>query len=138
MRTLTRLCPILALTACVSTNAALLDPTVKLAPVCPEGVALFTTAERVGSAYTEVAILNSTGESGMTSEEGMYNSMRKKAASLGANGIILNSIKEPSAGSKIVGSLFGTGAERKGSSIAIHIPADSARVREACQATPPS
>jgi hypothetical protein len=118
--------------ACVSTNAALMNPTVKLAPVCPNGVALFTSPDKVGKAYTEVAILNAKGESGWTSEEGMYNSMRKKAAGLGANGVILNDIKEAGAGAKVAGAIFGTGTERKGSSIAISVPGDSARVREAC------
>lgn len=118
--------------ACVSTNAAVLNPSVKLAPVCPDGVQLFTSADKVGKDYREIAILNSKGQSGSTSEEGMYNSQRKKAAQLGANGIIVNNINEPKAGTKIIGALFGTGAERKGSAMAIDVPGDSARVREAC------
>lgn len=123
---------LLLLSGCVSTNAALLDPSVHLAPICPDGVALFTTTDRVTSDYREIAILNAKGETGWTSEGGMMNSMRKKAASLGANGIILNNINEPNAGTKIVGQLLGTGSERKGSSIAIDVPADSARVAIAC------
>jgi hypothetical protein len=117
---------------CVSTNAAVLDASVKLAPVCPDGVALFTTADRVGKDYREIAILNSKGNAGSTSEKGMYDSQRKKAAGLGANGIIVNSINEPKAGTKIIGALLGTGSERKGSAMAIYIPGDSQRVRSAC------
>lgn len=123
---------LLLTSACVSTNLALLDPTARLQPICPDGVALFTSADRVGKEYREIAILNSSGQSGSTSEQGMYDSMRRKAAEAGANGIILGSIKEPDAGTKIVGALFGTGAERKGTSTAILIPSDSTRVREAC------
>jgi hypothetical protein len=125
----------LVLGACVSTNAALLNPTVRLAPVCPDGVALFTSPDKVGKEFSEIAILNATGESGWTSEGGMYNSMRKKAAELGANGIVLNDIKEAGAGAKVAAAIFGTGTERKGSSVAISIPSDSARVREACSET---
>lgn len=121
-----------AAAACVSTNMALLDPSVRLAPICPDGVALFTAADRVGKEFREVAILNSSGETGSTSERGMYDSMRKKAAEAGANGIILGNIVEPNAGTKIVGALFGTGSQRKGTSTAIYIPSDSTRVQEAC------
>ncbi len=122
------------LTGCVSTNAALLDPTVKYQKICPDGVAIFTSAQRVQSDYREVALLNSKGESSWTNEEGMMKSQRRKAASIGANGIIIGEVKEPNAGTKIIGSLLGTGAERKGAALAIYIPEDSARVQRACGA----
>lgn len=120
------------LCACVSTNAAVLNPSAKLPSVCADGVQLFTSADKVGKDYQEVALLNSKGESSWTSEQGMYNSQRKKAAALGANGIILNAINEPKPGTKIIGAVLGTGTERKGSALAIYIPADSERVRSAC------
>jgi hypothetical protein len=121
-----------SLVACVSTNAAVLDPTVRYQKVCPDAVQVFTTAERVPGAYREVALLNSKGESSWTDERQMMDSQRRKAAQLGANGIILGETREPNAGTKIIGSLFGSGAERKGRGIAIYIPADSLRVRLAC------
>lgn len=112
--------PALALVAaaCVSTNAAVLDSSVKLAPICADGVAMFTTADKVGKDYQEIAILNFSGESGWTTEKGMYQSQKRKAAYLGANGIILNNINEPKAGTRIIGALLGTGAERKGPAMA--------------------
>lgn len=122
----------LALTACVSTNAVQLNPTAQRAPVCPDAVQLYTDSSKVGTAFEEVAILNSKGESGMTSERGMYESMRRKAAELGANAVILAAVQEPKAGTKIVGALFGTGAERKGGATAIWVPRDSSRVSEHC------
>ena len=77
-----RIAPLLTmiLAGCVSTKAALLDPSLKLAPVCPDGVMVFTDSAKVGRPYTEVAILNSKGDNDMTSETGMINSQRKKAA----------------------------------------------------------
>ena len=123
---------LLSLTGCVTTNAAVLDPTVSYQKLCPDAVQVFTTPERVPSAYREVALLNSKGESSWTDEKQMMDSQRRKAAQLGANGIILGETKEPNAGTKIIGSLFGTGAERKGRAIAIYIPADSLRVKLAC------
>jgi hypothetical protein len=117
---------------CVSTNAALMDASVKLPPICPEGVALFSTTDKVGKDYKEIAILNSTGDANMTSEADMYKSQQKKAASIGANGIILNNINEPKPGTKVIAAIVGVGVERKGSSLAIYIPEDTARVRSVC------
>jgi hypothetical protein len=126
---------VLGAAACVHTNAALMDVTQKLPPLCPDGVKVFSDTSKVGKPYQEVALLNSKGESGSTSEEGMIKSQRKKAAQVGANGIVLGGFQEPKAGTKIIGALLGTGAERKGSALAIYIPADSSRVRAACNGT---
>jgi hypothetical protein len=72
------------------------------------------SAARVTADYYEVALLHSKGESSWTDEKQMMASQRSKAAELGANGIILGDIREPNAGTKILGSLLGTGAERQG------------------------
>ena len=120
------------LIGCVSTNAAVLDSTVTYQKICPDGVRIFTSAQRVTSDYREVALLHSKGESSWTSERGMATSQRKKAAELGANGIIIGETKEPNAGTKIIGSLLGTGSERKGAALAIYVPGDSSRVQRAC------
>ena len=95
---------------------------------------MFTGAEKVGQQYHEIAVLTSNGDADLTSAEGMANSQRKKAAKLGANGVILGEQKDPSTGARIADAFLGTGAVRKGKSIAIYIPADSSRVQEACGA----
>jgi len=57
-----------------------------------------------------------------TSEEQMWDSMRKKAGKFGANAIILDAMSEPSAGAKVASMFLGVGgAERKGKAIAIYI-----------------
>jgi len=118
--------------ACVHTSATMLNASLKLPPVCPEAVQLYSSAETVGREYHEIAVLNSTGDYDLTSEAGMANSQRKKAAKLGANGVILGEQKDPSTGAKIAHDLLGTSADRKGKSLAIYVPDDSARVQEAC------
>lgn len=132
MRALPGLLVLMVLVACVSTNAVQLNPGQSHAAVCTNAVEIFTDASRVGSPYEEIAVLNSKGESSYTSERGMYESQRKKAASMGANGLILGAVAEPKAGTKIIGALFGTGAERHGNATAIWIPADSGRVSTMC------
>ena len=116
---------LVTIVACVSTNATVLDPSIKLARTCPDAVRLFTTPARVTSPYREVALLHSAGESGWSDEEGMMESMRNKAAEVGANGVILENIDEPSALTKVIGAVAKTGTTRKGKALAIYIPADS-------------
>ena len=83
--TLAGLAVSLVCAACVSTNAAVLDSSVSYQKICPDGVQIFTSAERVPGPYQEVALLNSSGESSWTSEKGMMHSQQQKAAELGAN-----------------------------------------------------
>jgi hypothetical protein len=122
----------LALWGCTKTNAALMDNSIHLATTCPDAVKLYTAPSNVGSPYTEVALLNSSGNTKWTSEGGMMKSMRQKAAEVGATGIIMGNIDEPGAGAKVMGAVFGTGTERKGKSVAIFVPADSTRVKTVC------
>jgi hypothetical protein len=111
-----------------------MDNSVHLARTCPDGVKIYSTPDKVGSEYQEIALLNSAGSSGFTSEAGMMKSMRKKAAEVGANGIIMGNIDEPSAGAKVAAAIFGVAgsAERKGKSVAIYVPADAERVQKVC------
>lgn len=132
MRSLVSFIPLLLLGACVHTNAAVLDASVKLAPICDKGVMVYTDAGKVGKDYREIALLNSRGQTGYTTEAGMVHSQQQKAAQLGANGIILNPISEPKPGTKIIGAVLGTGSERKGAALAIWVPADSEKSAEIC------
>jgi hypothetical protein len=123
---------LVAVAACVRTNAALIDPTVHLAPTCSDAVRLYTSADQVQQPYQQIALLNSSGESSWSDESGMIKSMRKTAAEVGANGIILGGIDEPSALTKVIGDVAKTGTIRKGKSVAIFIPAEAVKSRNAC------
>ena len=114
--------------ACVQTNAVRLGNAPVRAPVPEDQVAVYRTAAQVPGRYEEVALLNAKGEASWTNEEKIFNSMRKKAGEIRANGIILDAINEPGAGAKVAGAVLGTGVERKGKAIAIYVfPADSVR-----------
>ena len=119
--------------ACVSTNAALIDPTVHLARTCPSAIKLYTTPDKVGRPYREVALLNAKGESNWSDEGDMIESMRDKAAEVGANGIILKGIDEPSALTKVIGQVAKTGSQRKGNALAIYVPSDSTNTVTVCR-----
>jgi hypothetical protein len=107
--------------ACVSTNATRLGTAGAHPPTPPEAVALYRTADQVPGRYEEVALLHAEGASGWTSENKMYRALLKRAASVGANAVILDAISEPSAGAKVAAALFGVGAMRKGKALAIYI-----------------
>src|SRR4051812_41264489 len=122
--------------ACVHTNAALIDPSVHLAPTCAAAIKLYTTPDRVGQAYREVAMLNAKGESNFSDEGDMIESMRKKASEVGANGIILSGIDEPSALTKVIGEVAKTGTKRKGRARVFFAPPGTANTAPTC-ANPP-
>lgn len=117
----------------VSTNATLIDRSVRLARLCPDAVKLYTSPDRIQGSYREVAILNSLGETETSNERELIESMRKKAASVGANGIILGSIDEPNAITKVAGAVAKVTLDRRGHAMAIFVPADSIRSVTACQ-----
>ena len=112
---------VVVIVACVTTNATRLGGGPMRTKVDPQHVLIYRSADQVPGRYEEVAILHSEGEASWTDEEAMYRSMRKKAGEMGANAIILDALSEPSAGAKIAGAFFGTGAERKGKAIAIYV-----------------
>ncbi|MBL0170931.1 MAG: hypothetical protein IPP90_09400 [Gemmatimonadaceae bacterium] len=115
-----------ALSACLSTNATILNPSaVKHPPLSADQVRIYRTAAQVTGKYEEIALLNSTAESSWTNEREMMESMRQKAAKLGANGVILDAIDEPGAAAKVAAAVFGTTTQRKGRAIAIFVFPDS-------------
>ena len=109
------------LVGCVSTNAALLGNSARRSPVSPQDVALYRSAEQVPGKYEEMALLNSSGDSGFTDEAKMFESMKKKAGELGANAVILDALSEPASGAKVAAAIFGVSAQRKGKALAIYI-----------------
>jgi len=116
------ICLSLLLISCVSTKAVRLGTSAQRPLVPWKEVVVYRTADQVPIKYEEVALLSATGDSAFTTEEGMWNSLRKKAGKLGANAIILDAMSEPSAGAKVAAAfLLGTGAERKGKAIAIYV-----------------
>jgi len=110
------------LTACVTTRAVKLGTSISRPSVYWKDVLVYRSADQVPGKYEEIALLSATGDTAWTSEETMWNSMKKKAGSLGANAIILDATSEPSAGAKVAAAfLLGKGAERKGKAIAIYV-----------------
>jgi hypothetical protein len=86
---------LITLTGCVSTGATRLGVAAIRPAVDPETVVIYRTADQVPSAYDEIALVFAEGDHTFTKEERLYSTMRKKAATLGANALILDSVVEP-------------------------------------------
>src|SRR5207245_10960488 len=81
--------------ACVHTNAAVMDESLKLTPLCPQWVKLFTDTA-VGAHYVQVAALHSTATRPYTHEKIMIKDQRQKAAEFGQTGLVLGAKTHPS------------------------------------------
>jgi hypothetical protein len=109
------------------------NPAPALTPTCVEAVAAYGDRDQVPYDYYEVALIRGEGNSVYTGNGDVLKSVRKQAASVGANGVVVDSLRATHATVKILGAaLGGKDADRKTTAIAIWMPSDTARVREVC------
>lgn len=129
-RTLAVIC---AVTACgARANIVARNSALSLAPTCAEAVAAYGDRDQVPYDYYEVALITGEGNSVYTGNGDVLKSVRKQAASVGANGVVVDS-RASHATVKILGAaLGGNDADRKAKAIAIWMPSDTVRVREVC------
>ena len=106
-------------TACVRTNTVQLGTPMNYPPVAWEEVQVFLKESDVPGQFVTIALINAEGASEYTNEKGMVDKVRKEAGKLGANGVIIEDIKEPSAGAKVAGAVLGVPATRHGKVVAI-------------------
>ena len=127
--------PVLLLAGCVRTGAALFDPTASYASTCERAIIVYASPAKAPAGYREVALLSS--DVTMKSDDDVLRDQRRKAAEIGATGILLNRVGDVQPAVSTDGTLS-TGDTRVVRSVAIFVAGDSARVRAACAATPPS
>lgn len=123
-----------ALTACgARARVVATNPGLSLAPTCADAVRVFADNGLVPYDYYEVALITAEANSVYNSNGDLLKSIRNHAARVGANGIVVGALGATHATVKVVGAALGSNdAERKGRAIAIWMPSDTARVREAC------
>jgi hypothetical protein len=117
--------------ACVSTQATRLagfDPS--RGPTCWPMVQVFSSPEAVGAPFVEVAYLR-TSSSDPVGDDKLIQSMKEKAAEVGANGILLRGITERSGRAGLITGAFT--AKPEGEAVAIWIPRDSAATVNGCK-----
>jgi hypothetical protein len=113
--------------SCVSTGTTVLNPSSHRLSVTPDKVVIYTSADKVPGKYEEIAILSSQGAYTVAHDEVFYESFRKEAAKVGANGVILSAIDDPSTGQKVGSAILSaflipnTMANRKTQATAIYV-----------------
>lgn len=112
---------VMAVSACVTTHAIQLGAPGLFPPVDPAQVQVFLKEEDVNVAFDKVAVIEAQGDYTVVDDEKMIKAMKKKAAKLGANGLILGEFKDPSTAGKVTQALLGVGGERKGKVLAIRL-----------------
>jgi len=105
---------------CVTTSVAPLNNKA-YAPIHPDEVTVFLEEDDIPGEYEKVALLYSRGDYAWTDEARMFKKARKKAAKIGANGLLVQRIKEPNTGDKVAHALIGTEAKRRGEMVAIYV-----------------
>jgi len=86
----------------------------------PDQVNVYLNEKDVKCKYKKIALIKTKANYGFKDNKSIK-AARKKAASIGANGLILQQIKDPSTGSKIANALLLTPANKKGTLVAIHV-----------------
>ncbi len=111
----------IALTGCVSTQATMLGPR-RHAPVPESEVRVFLKEEEVPSTCERVALIHAEGDVDTTNEGQMIRAARKRAGKVGANALLLNTMKDPGTATRVASVIFGIPAERKGQMLALRCP----------------
>ena len=114
------LAALVLLAGCVQTQATLLDGTT-YPPVNEDNVVIYLHEDDIPAEWKPIAIIHAQGEAQWTRESQMLRKARKRAGELGANGLMVENIDEPSAVAQVAGEWLGTGSTRRGRLIAIRV-----------------
>ena len=124
----------IAATGCGGIKVNNTPPQHKFAATCAEAVTVYKAFKDVPNNYYEVALITAEGNSVWTDDDEMVQRMRQRAASVGANGMVVDALGTSATTVQIIGAALGTGdADRKGRAVAIHMPTHVARARATCQ-----
>ena len=110
------------------------NPALTLAPTCADAVPVYSDRDHVPYDYYEVAVIDAEANSVYNGNGDLLKSVRNEAAGVGANGVVLDALGATHATVKVLGAAVGSNdADRKARAVAIWMPSDTARVREACR-----
>ena len=124
-----------AVVGCGGTRSHLVERnnSLTLAPTCADAVKVFPSTNKIPYDYYEVALITAEGNSVYSVNGDLLKSVRNEAAGIGANGVVVDSLGATHATVKVLGGALGAhDADRKARALAIWMPSDTARVREAC------
>jgi hypothetical protein len=110
-----------------------LNPSVSRPSTCAAAIAVYNSRADVPYDYYELAWIQASGNSVWTTDNQLQTQIRNGAAKVGANAVIVNPVVQAKSTVKILGEAVGANsATAKASALAIYMPGDAARVRQAC------
>jgi hypothetical protein len=125
---------VVAVTACLGIRVGNTAPQHKFPPTCAEAVIAYESYSKVPNNYYEIALITAEGNAVWTDDDEMVLRMKQRAASVGANGMVVDALGTSATTVQLIGAAIGTGdADRKGRAVAIHMPAHVERARATCQ-----
>jgi hypothetical protein len=128
-------CALAVGSACAGVKKTTTDvnPSVNRRSTCANAIAVYNSRADVPYDYYELAWIEASGNSVWTTDNQLQTQIRNGAAKVGANAVIVNPVTQAKSTVKVLGEAIGTGsATAKASALAIYMPRDAARVRQAC------
>jgi hypothetical protein len=113
-----------------------LNPSINRPATCANAIAVYNSRADVPYDYYELAWIQAEGNSVWTTDNQLQQQIRNGAAKVGANAVIVNPVTQSKSTVKILGEAIGSSsATQKASALAIWMPGDAGRVRQACGTT---
>lgn len=110
-----------------------INPSVNRPSTCANAIAVYNSRADVPYDYYELAWIEASGNSVWTTDNQLQTQIRNGAAKVGANAVIVNPVQQAKSTVKVLGEAIGANsATAKASALAIYMPRDAARVRQAC------
>jgi hypothetical protein len=109
------------LAACTTTSAVLLGGSGTYPELNPAEVRVFLRERDVPAEYERIALVTAKSDAGWSDETDLIRAMRKRAAKLGANAIIIGDISDPTTLERVAEVLTDYEPQRRGRAVAIRL-----------------
>ncbi|MBB4637027.1 hypothetical protein [Longimicrobium terrae] len=126
MRILLSLAAASILSACTSTNAVLLGGTGTYPELSPGEVRVFLHEENVPGDFERIALVTAESNASWTDETDLIRAMRRRAAKMGADAIIIGDLHDPTTLERVAEVLTDYQPQRRGRALAIRLVAGDA------------
>jgi hypothetical protein len=124
MTTRSAFLPLLAaamLAACTTTGAVMLGGSGTYPELPPGEVRVFLREQDVPGDYERIALVTARSDAAWADEATLIRALRRRAARLGADGLILGEIRDPSTVERIAEVLTDYQPQRRGRAVAIRL-----------------
>lgn len=121
MRILLSLAAASILSACTSTNAVLLGGTGTYPELAPAEVRVFLHEENVPGDFERIALVTAESNASWTDEADLIRAMRRRAAKMGADAIIIGDLHDPTTLERVAQVLTDYEPQRRGRALAIRM-----------------